>query len=197
MYFLFFQITTKYYPPETYRLSTILSIFESIFFYFFRSLPNITLRKPTDYQHFYQRSGSLSVYGPQCIEKPNKNVKPSDTPSSPQYSWWVFPGEFFMILLSSADFFQNQLFRKILLGIWSECQNSFGSRSGPTICLAWSGFKLFAKFICQTTLVLVGKKLMSHISFFPTSRALLITLANTLDQDQDQQCPARTRSTLV
>ena len=32
------------------------------------------------------------------------------------------PGKFFMLFLSSADFFQNQLFRKILSEVPSECQ---------------------------------------------------------------------------
>ena len=31
-------------------------------------------------------------------------------------------GNFFMLLLSSADFFQNQLFQKILSGALIECQ---------------------------------------------------------------------------
>ena len=39
-------------------------------------------------------------------------------------------GKFWIIFLSSADFFQNQLFQKP-----SECQQ-FGSRSGPTFCWA-------------------------------------------------------------
>ena len=38
-------------------------------------------------------------------------------------------------ILSSADFFQNQLFRKILSGIPSEYQQ-FGSRSGSMLCQA-------------------------------------------------------------
>ena len=34
-------------------------------------------------------------------------------------------GKFFMLFLSSADFFQNQLFRKILSGILSKCQTDW------------------------------------------------------------------------
>ena len=55
-----------------------------------------------------------------------------------------------MLLLSSADFFQNQLFQKILSGIikiiiimkYNQSVKQFGSRSGPT-----SGTKLLAKVI--------------------------------------------------
>ena len=44
------------------------------------------------------------------------------------------PEKFHMLFLSSADFFQNQLFGKILSGIPSECQ-TVGSRSGLTFSL--------------------------------------------------------------
>ena len=37
----------------------------------------------------------------------------------------ISPWEFFLALLSSADFFQNQLFRKILSGIPTECQTDW------------------------------------------------------------------------
>ena len=36
-----------------------------------------------------------------------------------------------MLFLSSADFFQIQLFQKILSGIPSECQNSLDSDQAP------------------------------------------------------------------
>ena len=42
----------------------------------------------------------------------------------------IAPWENFYAFLSSADFFHNQFFWKILAGIPSECQT--GSRSGPT-----------------------------------------------------------------
>ena len=35
------------------------------------------------------------------------------------------PGKFFHAFLSSADFFQNQVFRKIISGIPSECQTDW------------------------------------------------------------------------
>ena len=49
-------------------------------------------------------------------------------------------------LLSSANFFQNQLFQKILSGIPSECQTVW-IQIRPDICRAWSGYKLFANVI--------------------------------------------------
>ena len=60
------------------------------------------------------------------------------------FAYWVILHVF---LLSSADFFQNQLFRKKNSGIPSEYQ--FGSRSGQRFCPVWSGSKLFAKVISR------------------------------------------------
>ena len=44
-------------------------------------------------------------------------------------SAWSFnslsPGDFFILFLTSADFFQDQLFQKILSGIQSECQTDW------------------------------------------------------------------------
>ena len=51
---------------------------------------------------------------------------------------------FFMLLLSSADFFQNLLFQNKSFRNTIRVSNSFGSRSGPTFCRALSGSKLFA-----------------------------------------------------
>ena len=87
--------------------------------------------------------------------------------------WWLFnalhPGKIFMFFLSSADFLQTQLFRKILSGIPSECfffcrlliscklnffekffqeyhQSVKQIWSGPTFWGAWSQSKLFVKY---------------------------------------------------
>ena len=48
-----------------------------------------------------------------------------------------------MLLLLSADFFQNELFQKLISGTKSECQTIW------MLCQSWSGFKLFAKFISR------------------------------------------------
>ena len=53
-------------------------------------------------------------------------------------------GLFIMVLLSSADFFQNELFQTILSGILSACQ-IVRIRSGLMFCQSCSGSKLFAK----------------------------------------------------
>ena len=55
--------------------------------------------------------------------------------------------DFFFCL--SADFFQNQLYRKILLGIPSLGVKQIGTRSRLAFCQAWSGFKLLATIISR------------------------------------------------
>ena len=57
---------------------------------------------------------------------------------------------FFMLYLSSADFFQNKLFQNILSGTLAiRVSNIFGSRWGLTFCWSCSGSKLSAKVISR------------------------------------------------
>ena len=66
---------------------------------------------------------------------------------------------FFYDILSSVDFYQHNFF-KILFQEKHQSVKQLGSRSGRTFCRAWSGSKLFAKFICRwQNLQLVGKVL--------------------------------------
>ena len=53
-----------------------------------------------------------------------------------------------MLLLSSADFFQNNFSKKIFQEQYQGVK-WFGSWSGPTFCGSWSGSKLFAKVISR------------------------------------------------
>ena len=56
------------------------------------------------------------------------------------------PWEIFHSILLSADFFKINFFEKFFLEYHLNVKQ-FGSRSGPTLCRAWSGSKLFAKVI--------------------------------------------------
>ena len=62
-----------------------------------------------------------------------------------------------MLLLLPADFFQNQLFRKIFQEHYQSVKQ-FGSRSGLTVCRSLSGSKLFAKAIRRSKQRINGKK---------------------------------------
>ena len=79
-----------------------------------------------------------------------------------------------MLLLLSADFF---------LSILTVSKNSFmnvkrfGSRSGPTFCLSWSGSKLFA-----TTKVATSKETFSRCCLLSY---LLAYISNNMDPDQN------------
>ena len=64
-----------------------------------------------------------------------------------------------MFFLSPADFFQNQLFRKILSGIPSECQTDW-IQIGPDILSGLIWVQTVRKGYQQTTLV--GKELNLH-----------------------------------
>ena len=61
------------------------------------------------------------------------------------FAYWVI----FHVFLSSAVIFQNLLFWKILSQGYYQSVKQFGFRSGLTLCLAWSGSKLFAKVISR------------------------------------------------
>ena len=69
-----------------------------------------------------------------------------------------------MLLFSSADFFQNECFQKILSGTLWECQTVWDPDQDRH-CLSWSGSKLFAKVL----LVLhVAKKEKKDVKIYPT-----------------------------
>ena len=66
--------------------------------------------------------------------------------SSPvEFTLWML-GHF--CFLSYADFFSKLTFQKFIQE-YDQSVKQFGSRSGPTICRAWSGSKLFAKMISR------------------------------------------------
>ena len=77
--------------------------------------------------------------------------------------WNLFaPWVIFHALLSSADFLQNQLFRKILSGIPSECQTvRIQIRSDILSGLIWA--RLFCKGYQQMTL---GRHRVKELIFF-------------------------------
>ena len=64
-----------------------------------------------------------------------------------------------MLFLSSADFFQNQLFRKILSGIPSECQIAW-IQIRPNVLLGLTWVQTVCKSYQQTTLG--GKELSNE-----------------------------------
>ena len=68
-----------------------------------------------------------------------------------------------MLFLSSADFFQNQLFRKILSGTPSECQTVW-IQIRPDVLSGLIWVQTVCKGFQQTTLV--GNELMIVIYFF-------------------------------
>ena len=68
-------------------------------------------------------------------------------------------GKLFMLFLSSADFFQNQLFRKILSGIPSECQIAW-IQIRPNVLLGLTWVQTVCKSYQQTTLG--GKELSNE-----------------------------------
>ena len=84
-----------------------------------------------------------------------------------------------MNFLSSADFFQNQLFKKILSGIPSECQ---------TVCILVRPDMMLGLMLVQTVCkgdqqtTQVGNSFLVSGDFFH----LLITFASSLDPDQAQ-----------
>ena len=53
---------------------------------------------------------------------------------------------FFMLLLSSADFFKINIFKNVFQ-LYHQTVKQFGSRPGPTLCRSWSGPKLFARIV--------------------------------------------------
>ena len=59
------------------------------------------------------------------------------------------PWEIFHAFLSSADFFQNQFFFEKFFQEYHQSVKQIESRSGPTLCWAWSGSTLFAKVISR------------------------------------------------
>ena len=76
------------------------------------------------------------------------------------------PTEIFcMLFLSSADFFQNQLFQKILSGISSACQTVW-IQVRPDILLGLIWVQTVCKSYQQTTPA--GKELISKINFHMT-----------------------------
>ena len=76
-------------------------------------------------------------------------------------------GNFSCFCCHLLTFFKTNFIKKNLSGTLSECQTVWiqirtyvGSRSGPMLCLSWSGSKLFAKVISwQQKLVLASKEL--------------------------------------
>ena len=54
-----------------------------------------------------------------------------------------------MLLVSSADFLKKNNFFKIFFHEHNQHVKQFGSRPGPTYCLAVSGSKLFTKVISR------------------------------------------------
>ena len=62
---------------------------------------------------------------------------------------------YFSLFFVICYFFQNQIFQIFFLDFLQSVKQ-LGSRSGPTFCRAWSGFKLFAK-------VQVGKETLYFI----------------------------------
>ena len=83
-----------------------------------------------------------------CSGSNSKQLTNSDeTKKRALYSW---PLGNFHAFLSSANFFQNQLFWKLLSGIPSECQTDW-VQIRPHIF--WSGLNLFAKVMSRRHLV--------------------------------------------
>ena len=78
------------------------------------------------------------------------------------YINYLPPGNFLM-LLSSADFFQNQHFRKILLGLSSECQTDW-IQNRPNVL---SGL-IWVQTVCKRNhqMTLGDKYLFFKINFF-------------------------------
>ena len=83
--------------------------------------------------------------------------------------------------MSSADFFQNQLFRKILSEILSGSQKN-GSRSGPIYCWALSGFKLFSKVISGKELIEMSLSYDKMYLSYDVSSGSEITPCNKIDK---------------
>ena len=77
-------------------------------------------------------------------------VKHSTT--EPHCSRWVIWHAFCCLLISTKITFSKNSFRNDI------SVNQFGPRSGPTKCWAWSGSKVFAKFINRRT-TQAGKEL--------------------------------------
>ena len=79
-------------------------------------------------------------------------------------------GNFSCFFLSSADFFQNQLFRKILSGIPSECQTDL-IQIRPNILSGLIWVQSVCKGYQQTTLV--GKELNAYVDVSRGARGLI------------------------
>ena len=60
----------------------------------------------------------------------------------------VTPGIFSMFFCLLLIFFKINFFEKFIQK-YDQSVKQFGSRSGPTFCRTWSGFKLFAKVISR------------------------------------------------
>ena len=71
---------------------------------------------------------------------------------------------FFMLLVSSADFFLNLNFEKKILQKHHRVK-PFGSRSGPTLCRSWSGSKLFAKAISIQQKLATGLERVKDLTY--------------------------------
>ena len=96
-----------------------------------------------------------------------------------------------MLLLSSGDFFQNQLFQKILSGTLSECQTVWIQiRTDILLVLIW--VQTVCKCNQQTTKVAASmervkhKETQNHISH-ELSLACYITIFNKLSLPQPKQ----------
>ena len=88
----------------------------------------------------------------------------TESSKNAHFSWKLYlfaPWEIFPAFLSSADFFQNQLFRKILSGIPSECQ-TVCIQTRPDILLGQRWVQTVCKSYQQMTLDLVAKELIIY-----------------------------------
>ena len=82
-----------------------------------------------------------------------------------------------MLLLSSADFFQNKLFKKKIFQEHYKSVKWFGSRSGPTFYQSLSGSKLYAMDMCRRQKVAASKERAKQMKFhiLPKKRIVCIT----------------------
>ena len=75
-------------------------------------------------------------------------------------------GNFSQLFCRLLTFFKLNFFKKFFQEHYQSVKQ-FGSRSGPTLCWAWSGSKLFAKIISRRQKSpLPGKELISHYPLF-------------------------------
>ena len=108
--------------------------------------------------------------------------------------------------MSSADFFQNQLFQKFFQGHYQSVK-WFGSRLGLAFCRSWSGSKLFAKLISRWQNKIASKERVNCSTLPLYSHPIELTLkvlakivsenasvgieANSVDPDQTAPVSSR------